>query len=239
MLDFGAEVFQQASKFDVPLLDIQHLFVTHSHEDHLYLQHLLWRTGVEQVPPERDMVGPRFSPLPMLHVYGNADVCALLTPHLDGADAEERLQMRVHRVTHGVQGQAGDIIYLPLEANHKDRTCSAVNYVLQREGRTILYALDTGWFHEHTYDWIKQFHYDLVVIEGTFGYGGPHSTGHFNLNKLQRAIEWFREDGLLKDGARFCASHISPHFSPVYEEYAPVLAEKGITLAYDGMKVDL
>ena len=34
MLDFGAEVFQQARKFDVPILDTQYLFVTHSHADH-------------------------------------------------------------------------------------------------------------------------------------------------------------------------------------------------------------
>ena len=144
----------------------------------------------------------------------------------------------LHQVEYGLPGQAGDIVYLALEANHRDRTCSAVNYILQREGRTMLYALDTGWFHQHTYELIKQFRYDLVVIEGTFGYG-VDSAGHFNLDKLQRAIQHFREDDLLKEGARFCATHICPHFSPVHDEYAPVLAEKGITLAYDGMKVDL
>ena len=65
------------------------------------------------------------------------------------------------------------------------------------------------------------------------------SAGHFNLDKLHRAIGRFREDCLLKEGAHFCASHICPHFSPVHDEYAPILAEKGITLAYDGMKVEL
>jgi len=113
-----------------------------------------------------------------------------------------------------------------------------VNYVLHREDRTILYALDTGWFHEHTYEQIRRFRYDLVVIEGTFGYG-MDSESHFNLDKLQRAIERFREDDLLKEGAHFYASHICPHFSPVHDEYAPALSEKGITLAYDGMKVEL
>jgi len=35
----------------------------------------------------------------------------------------------------------------------------------------------------------------------------------------------------------FCASHIAPHFTPVHDEIAPALAEKGITVAYDGMVV--
>jgi phosphoribosyl 1,2-cyclic phosphate phosphodiesterase len=241
VLDFGAEVFQQARKFDVPILDTRYLFMTHAHADHFYPQHLFWRWMApdQELPPGHDIDGARFSSdLPMLDVYGNADVCAVIAPRMERDRAEEGYRMRLHEVEYGLQGQAGDIAYLPLEANHQVFTCNAVNYVLQRDGRTILYALDTGWFLDHTYELIKQFRYDLVVIEGTFGYG-VDSPGHFNLDKLQRAIDCFREDDLLKEGARFCATHICPHFSPVYDEYAPILAEKGITLTYDGMRVEV
>ena len=76
-----------------------------------------------------------------------------------------------------------------------------------------------------------------MVVEGTFGYG-VDSEGHFNLDKLQRAIKLFRDDDLLKDSAIFCTSHICPHFAPIHDEYAPILEERGITLAFDGMKVE-
>ena len=239
MIDFGAEVFQQARKFDIPILDTQYLFVTHSHADHFYPQHLLWRwmKPGQRLPPGNDTYGPRFSDLRMLHVYGSADVCDMLEPHL-GEDGEERFRMILHQVQYGVEGQAGNIYYLPLEANHKDRECQAVNYILRRNDRTILYALDTGWFYDHTYELIRKFRYDLVVMEGTFGYG-IDSSGHFNLDKLQRAADLFRDDDLLKDSALFCASHICPHFAPIHDEYAPILEERGITLAFDGMKVEL
>ncbi|MFC1717800.1 MBL fold metallo-hydrolase [Candidatus Poribacteria bacterium] len=240
MLDFGAEVFQQARKFDVPIVDTQYLFVTHSHADHFYPTHLFWRRmkpDQELPPDQKNISGPRFSDLTMLHVYGSADVYNVLKSRL-GDDGEESYRMTLHQVDYGVEGQAGDIHYLPLEANHRDHECQAVNYILQRNDRTILYALDTGWFHDHTYELIKKFRYDLVVVEGTFGYG-VDSSGHFNLDKLQRAITLFREDDLLKDSALFCTSHICPHFAPIHDEYAPILAEKGITLAYDGMKVEL
>lgn len=240
MLDFGAEVFQQARKFDVPILDAQYLFVTHAHADHFYKQNLLWRwmKPDQKMPPDKkNTYGPRFSDLKMLHVYGSADVYNALKPHL-GENGEERYRMTLHEVQYGVEGQAGDIHYLPLEANHKGHECQAVNYILQRNNRTILYALDTGWFFDHTYELIKQFRYDLVIIEGTFGYG-IDSAVHFNLDKLERALSMFQRDGLLKDSAQFCTSHIGPHFAPIHDEYAPVLAEKGITLAFDGMKVEL
>lgn len=240
MIDFGAEVFQQARKFDVPILDTQYLFVTHSHADHFYPQHLLWRwmkPGQKLPPDQKDTYGPRFSDLRMLHVYGSADVCDMLEPHLSRG-GEERYRMVLHQVQYEVEAQAGDIYYMPLEANHRDRECQAVNYILRRNGRTILYALDTGWFYDHTYELIRKFRYDLVVIEGTFGYG-VDSPGHFNLDKLQRAADLFRDDDLLKDSALFCTSHICPHFAPVHDEYAPILEEKGITLAFDGLKVEL
>jgi phosphoribosyl 1,2-cyclic phosphate phosphodiesterase len=241
MLDFGAEVFQQARTFGVPILDVQYLFITHAHADHFYPNHLFWRWMAPcKVPPsEHDIYdGRSSSDLPVLQVYGNSDVFAAMASQMGREHAEAGFRMRLHQVEYGLQGQTGDITYLPLEANHHDRTCNAVNYVLQRDGRTILYALDTGWFFEHTYDLMKRFRYDLVVIEGTFGFGRD-SPEHFNFSKLQRAIDCFREDNLLKEGARFCTSHICPHDSPVHDEYAPILAEQGITLAYDGMKVEL
>ncbi len=43
----------------------------------------------------------------------------------------------------------------------------------------------------------------------------------------------------IKDKKLFCLTHLSPHFSPVHHEIAPIMAKKGITIAYDGMKIEL
>ena len=44
---------------------------------------------------------------------------------------------------------------------------------------------------------------------------------------------------LLQPGALLCATHIAPHFTPVHDEIAPVMQQKGISIAYDGMTVEL
>ena len=111
MLDFGAEVFQQAGKFDVPILDTQYLFVTHSHGDHFYPSHLFWR-GMkpdQKLPPDEKIAsGPRFSDLTMLHVHGNGDVYDVMDRRLR-EDGEELYLMTMHQVEYGVAGQTGDI----------------------------------------------------------------------------------------------------------------------------------
>jgi len=76
------------------------------------------------------------------------------------------------------------------------------------------------------------------VIEGTFGFGAELE-GHMNFRKLERARQLFDADDLLKPGALFCATHIAPHFTPVHDEIAPVMQDKGITVAYDGMTIEL
>ncbi|HIE29596.1 TPA: hypothetical protein EYP66_20185 [Candidatus Poribacteria bacterium] len=60
-----------------------------------------------------------------------------------------------------------------------------------------------------------------------------------NIRKVEKAYLLFQRDGLLKKDALFCISHISPHFTPLHDEIAPIMAEKGITVAYDGMEVIL
>ena len=37
-------------------------------------------------------------------------------------------------------------------------------------GKTILYATDTAWFLPETMEIIHDFRYDLVVMDGTFGF---------------------------------------------------------------------
>jgi phosphoribosyl 1,2-cyclic phosphate phosphodiesterase len=132
----------------------------------------------------------------------------------------------------------GSMQVTPLLANHPDQDGRGYNYIIQREGKTILYALDTGWFLPETLTEIEKHRYDLVVIEGTYGYGAE-SEAHFNFRKLLEAQKLFSERGLLAAGAKFCTSHICPHWTPIHDEIAPVMAEKGIIVAHDGMRIDL
>ena len=146
--------------------------------------------------------------------------------------------VEIHRLRPYESTELGPMTVVPLLANHPDGDGRGYNYVIKRDGRTILYALDTGWFLPETLAEIERLSFDLAVVEGTFGCGAEAEC-HMNFRKLEEARRLFEEKGLLKPGALFCASHLAPHFMPVHDEIAPVMAEKGITVAYDGMRVEL
>jgi len=238
LIDFPPEIFMQAEHFGIKMINTEYLLITHSHEDHFYPYMLGWRRMPlgTNLPPERNLVGPRFSKLKTLKIYGNNTVCMKIRKWVKGNLAEYAAQINL--VEPFRQYDLKEMQIIPLLANHPDGNERGLNYIIKKNGRTILYALDTGWFLPETEAEIKKHKFNLVVIEGTFGYGAEDKV-HMNFRKVEKAYRLFRTQNLLKDKGLFCVSHLCPHFTPVHDEIAPIMAKKGITIAYDGMKIEI
>ena len=237
MIDFAPGVFHQATRLGVPIVGTRYLLVTHSHGDHLSTFELGWRRmRVDQeLPPPRQSIGPRFSPIETLHVLGNEPACETVRRRVgEGPECAAE----IHLLSPYEPFEIGPLRVTALVANHPDGEGRGYNYIIERDGRAILYALDTGWFLPETLAAIERHQFDLAVVEGTFGYGAEDEC-HMNFRKLEEARRHFDEKQLLRPDALFCTSHLAPHFMPVHDEIAPVLAERGITVAYDGMRVEL
>jgi phosphoribosyl 1,2-cyclic phosphate phosphodiesterase len=240
LIDMPAEIFMQAERYNIDLTRTKYLLITHSDKDHLYPYLLGWRyqRPGTSFPPPSNVVGPRFSDIEKLSICGNKTVCGLISaelsniPDLRSAD----YMIELFPVKPFEEMRLGDIFIRTLRANH-GQSEDALNFIIQRGGRTILYGLDTGWFLPETYEAIKEFRYDLVILEATFG-DSRASDGHFNFDLLRKARAAFGQDGLLSENGIFCATHFCPHFSPPHDLVAHRLAQEGIVAAYDGMELE-
>jgi len=243
LIDFPPEIFMQAERFGIKIIEAEFLLVTHTHGDHFHP----WALGLRKMPlgtklpPEKSSArGPRLSKLKTLRIYGNnpCRVCTGVEKWMEGANLA-KYALKINIVEPFRQYDLGGMRIIPLLANHPDGDEQrGLNYIIEKEDRTILYALDTGWFLPDTEVEIKRHRFDLVVIEGTLGYGAERET-HMNLRKVEEAYKLFKTQNLLKYNGYFCVSHLSPHLTPVYDEIAPIMAKKGITIAYDGMKISI
>ena len=91
------------------------------------------------------MVSPRFTRLPMLTVYGNRFAReALADAHPELFDGSARAQMRFQEIREGERVELDDLAFTPVRANHTPQRGFAHSYILERGGKTLLYALDTG-----------------------------------------------------------------------------------------------
>lgn len=239
LLDMGIGCFDTAARLGISLRKVEALLVTHPHEDHLYPQHLYWRMGREEtftMPFVEQMRhgGPRFTPLPQMTVYGNADTEARLAPYIAEGN---RFCLRFERIYEAEAFTQSGYTITPVRGNHHTRGF-AHSYILEKDGRKLLYALDTGLYEEDMEAVLKAHVFNLIIMEGTGGLGSP-GEGHMSLAKNARMLDFFVKNGCYAPDARFVLTHLSPHWTPPHDIYVSIAEKEGMMVAYDGMEIDV
>lgn len=222
MIDIGKTAHLQAERFGLNLREIKTLLVTHSHKDH-FNTHTLWtRIAV-------------FTQLPELNTFGSKQVEDMLSRN-DRYDSENwRMQFNI--IEPFQKYNADGFEFYTLDGNHNDGESRSINYIITRKNRTFLYLSDTGYPFDETLEALTRYKYDFIITEGTYGLG-EDSSGHLGLNKNVRILEFFNENKLWKDKPEYYVSHVAPHWCPPHDEYSPILEEKGLKLAYDGLVLE-
>lgn len=239
ILDMGPACFDNTARFGVDLTQAQALLVTHPHEDHLYPQHLMWRKTDEANLPlsyaeKLHKGGPRFTAVPEMTVFGGPDTKWLLSPLLPEFPS---LRLRFCEIEAGQSFEAAGFRITPVQGNHGDHPGFAHSYIIEKNGRTMLYALDTGTYAPDMMALVEQFRYDLIVMEGTTGLNEQYG-GHMCLVNNGKVRAALLKAGCIRQDTPFVLTHLSPHWCPPHDWYESIVAQEGMTLAYDGMQIE-
>ena len=240
LIDIGPSCFDNAARFGVNLSKLKTLLVTHPHEDHLYPQHLRWRNTDESLLPltyveKMRHGGPRFTDIPQLNIYGNSFVMETLRKSLD--DMEE-LKINLHEIREGKEEKTDGYRILPVRGNHGSQQGFSHSYIIQKDGKTLLYALDSGSYDEDQFALIQEYQYDAVIMEGTTGLNEQYG-GHMCLMNNIRIRDRLKENKCLRENSRFLLTHLSPHWCPPHDWYESIVASEGLELAYDGLQIEI
>ena len=240
LIDIGPSCFDNAARFGVNLSKIKTLLVTHPHEDHLQPQHLYWRNTDESLLPltyveKMRHGGPRFTDIPQLNIYGNSFVMETLRKSLD--DMEE-LKINLHEIKEGKEEKTDGYRILPVRGNHGSQQGFSHSYIIQKDEKTLLYALDSGSYDEDQFALIQEYQYDAVIMEGTTGLNEQYG-GHMCLVNNIRIRERLKENKCLREHSRFLLTHLSPHWCPPHDWYESIVASEGLELAYDGLQIEI
>lgn len=240
LIDMGPSCFDNAARFGVNLSKIKTLLVTHPHEDHLQPQHLYWRNTDESLLPltyveKMRHGGPRFTDIPQLNIYGNSFVMETLRKSLD--DMEE-LKINLHEIKEGKEEKTDGYRILPVRGNHGSQRGFSHSYIIQKDEKTVLYALDSGSYDEDQFALIQEYQYDAVIMEGTTGLNEQYG-GHMCLVNNIRIRDRLKENKCLRENSRFLLTHLSPHWCPPHDWYESIVASEGLELAYDGLQIEV
>ena len=244
LLDMNAHLFEAAPLLNLALDRITTLLVTHAHHDHFdpfYLSQRSCPPGYAQLEGEELLrsVSPCFSVLPVLDVFGNRFVREAVDAYFGSSYRRlEDSRFQFHEIHDGVQVAHGDLVFTPVRSIHTAQYGYCDNYILERGGQTLFYATDAGGWDEEMLEIIYAHTYDGVVLEGTFGLGAEDA-GHMCLKKNIRFRNALLEHRCIRPETPFILTHICPHWTPLYDEYAEIVKKEGMILGYDGQVIQI
>ncbi len=225
LLDFGPDTVWHGMRYGLDWNRITHCLITHSHSDHFY-------------PEDMDMSAPGYSRVgTCMHYYGAKAAYENMSARFAAGKMEGRAQ--AHLVEPGVKFTVGDYTVLPLWADH-DPTSTPVFYSIEKAGKRLLYAHDTGIFPEQSWELLaKEGRYDLVSLDCT---GGDDlrrwEHGHMCVTTNGEVAERMRGLGLVDEHTKLIINHFSHNGRMEPEQLAAAAERHGFLVSYDGMEIE-
>ncbi len=226
LIDLGPDVPAVAQELGIGMRQVQHVLITHCHDDHFLPIALRYRT-------RRKGLGVP----PILTVYGSQPALERLRaiPYaFDDIRVADRL------ATAGEWLQVGDYRVLPLPANHAPNTEPLLFAIFQGD-TGVLYATDTAAFPDETWNLLAPLRLSAVVLNCTLAVRSEtdedrlHLTLEENLDHVKR----MRLDGILRPDGAALATHFSHRGQPDHETLIAQLAVGNVLPAYDGLELDI
>lgn len=230
LIDPGPHIFDFAEcAGDDHLFDnVRSVAITHSHADHVNAESLgrLARIAAEG---GRDR----------LTVYCDAAVMAMLIDRGVTADAVKYVTLSPFSECMTAQGYK----IIPCRSNHGvylDGECT-LNFIIEKDGRSFFYGLDSGWIMYDTWQAIKKARPHAVIFECTLGNcpGDDRMFGHTGIPMLKIMIETMCAQHGPADDAAYYTSHMARTLHGTHKALARQLRPLGIIPAYDGMKIEV
>jgi phosphoribosyl 1,2-cyclic phosphate phosphodiesterase len=221
--DFGPDSNLHKQRYGLAYDRLEHLLMTHSHDDHWFVQDIAYRRkGFSRVPDS------------LLTVWGNEKVEQKFV-RTNGSDWA-RYALEFRRLTPFETIDLGEgVRATPLLAAH-DRSEECFNYLIEAEGRRTLLGHDTGWYDEQTWSYLNGKPLNLIVLDCTHG-TEDHEPNHLGGGVLSRFRDELARRGAVAADAVCVATHFSHNCCALNTELEAYFTPLGFRVAYDGMRL--
>lgn len=223
-VDFGPDSVLHQQKYDLDYGRLDHLLISHSHDDHWWPADVSYRRhGFSAVDEQRP-----------LHLWGNAKVRQRFVD-VAGADWD-RYFLEYHLIRPWQPMDLGNgVNTTPILAAH-DPGEQCANYMFEVGGKVLLLGNDTGWYPDETWEFLSGKPLNVVILDCTYG-AENSSRGHMGCSWVVRARDELAKRGALASDATVVANHFSHNGRLVHEELERYFAPHEILVAYDGMRL--
>ena len=225
LVDFSSDTFDHMRTGGLDLTRIRTILFTHAHPDHFYPEDLVRLAPHYAMPDDR----------PGIDVYGSETIARRIAAQ-GGPKPGDYLRMHVIRPMESFSTGGCDVRALPAQHDSKQ---DCFLYRIRKEGKTLLYAHDTAYFSEETWEALSGEHLDCVVLDCTCCAKPSHFDGHMGFPENLKVKERLYSMGAADANTLFVATHFVHSDNPIREELEAVMAPHGFIAAYDGMELEV
>ena len=210
-VDFGPDTLAQEHKFQLHSENLKHLFITHSHEDHLF-------------PLDLETLMRREE---KINIYGNEAVKKVLEKYYF---FEERIIFHLLQPGDKVEIPESDMTVTAYAGNHIP-TETALFYLFEKNGKRLLIANDTMEIPDQTVEMLSGKLLDYCFADCTWG-EVDRQVGHMGIPVIKRQMEKLRKVGAYDDHTVVYPVHIAHNWALPHDQLS-------MTPAYDGREIEL
>ena len=224
LIEFNGDTYWHMLKYDIELENINHVLITHSHQDHLQVK------DIEYFRPDfcygrKESINFDAPITGYVLIKEEAD-----KPYMKGS-------VKYHLVEPYNDYQINGYNVKVLKANHAEFT-SPVFYLIEKDGKRLLYAHDTGMFYPEVIDYIGG-RIDFISLDCTGGIQKNWRDNHLCLQTNLEMIEILKQKGIVDDKTIKVVNHFSHNGQALYDDIVQLLKDTDVVCSYDGLEIEI
>ena len=235
LIDYPHDSATHARTHGLNLGNIENLLVTHGHLDHFYPCEFFLRGGCYA----HELKYPEFN------IYGSAPVKEIFDSVAATYTANKSIleTVKVNEILAYETKKIGRYTVTALPAKHAPHL-TALNYIIECDGKTLIYFHDTGFPNVDVLDFIKGQErlrrVDCVMMDATMGVAEIEDTmHHMSFEQDKRLVELLKKLDIADGHTRFIANHITHNKAETHEKIEQIFEGTPIEVSYDGMKLEI
>ncbi len=228
LIDFPADTYLHYLQHNFPLNKIKNCLITHSHEDHLYVDDIKMRKkGFSHLADD--------APLTFYSDRSGYEMLSAVTENLPNGEAKAVL------IKLFAPFEVESYTVTALRAAHAEKS-SPVVYIIEKDGKTIFYSNDTSEYPEESMEYLRAYGkpMDLISLDCTEAASHVTYVGHMDLWRCAALREKLKEMGVADDHTVFVLNHFSHNGTDVlYDDFKEIAAKEGFIVSYDGLEITI
>ena len=226
LIDFPADTYMHILNHGLDLRNIHNVIITHSHSDHFYPNDFWCRfEGIAYDIVEEP-----------LNIYVTEAGYNKALRQL-GEDMNET-RVKFHKIAPFEPFDVEDYHIIPLAADH-DSTSNPVIYIIEKGGKSLLYAHDTGIFPDSTWDYLEKYNkkFELISLDCTGMAQKNLRRSHLCLNTDKEVYDRLTEIGVCDKNTIVYVNHFSHNGMLTHKELVVEAEKYGFLVTYDSLEV--